>query len=95
MGRGRAIASSTDRDAQLTQAFRQVLCRTPHASDLALLQQMHAKQLALYQKDLKSAKALLAIGAAKFNADLDPAEHAAFTAVALALFNFDEALTRE
>jgi hypothetical protein len=51
--------------------------------------------LAIYQNDMEAATALLAVGATPRNEQLNPAEHAALTAVCLGLFNLDEALTRE
>jgi hypothetical protein len=56
---------------------------------------MLQKQRAHYAGRVDDAKKLLAEGAAPRDASLDPAEHAAWTSVALALFNLDEALTRE
>jgi hypothetical protein len=42
-----------------------------------------------------AARQLLDVGESDRDKTLDPAEHAALTAVCLGLFNLDEALTRE
>jgi hypothetical protein len=91
----RSLKSASNLDERLAYAFRQVLCRPPAEKDLALLRQAHAKQLAIYQADLAGAKSLLSVGEAKRDESLDAAEHAALTAVCVALLNVDEALTRE
>ena len=82
-------------EPQLVYAFRKVLCRTPTAKDLQRLSRAHQKQLEIYQSDETAALALLSIGQAKRNTDLQAPQHAAMTAVCLALLNLDEALTRE
>jgi hypothetical protein len=53
------------------------------------------KQLKFYQADAKAAAQVVAVGAAPREPKLPVADHAALTAVCLALFNLDEALTRE
>ena len=45
-------------------------------------------------KDITAAKALLAVGESKRDETLDAGEHAALSAVCLAILNLDEALTR-
>ncbi|MCP4461850.1 MAG: DUF1553 domain-containing protein, partial [Planctomycetaceae bacterium] len=82
-------------EPQLVYAFRKVLCRTPTTKDLQRLSRAHQKQLEIYQSDETAALALLSIGQAKRNTELQAPQHAAMTAVCLALLNLDEALTRE
>ena len=76
-------------------AFRCVLGRPSTPRDLTTLRRAYDKQLAIYQADLNAATALLAVGAAKRDESLNVAEHAALSAVCLAILNLDEALTRE
>ncbi|MEZ6089410.1 MAG: DUF1549 and DUF1553 domain-containing protein [Pirellulaceae bacterium] len=90
-----AIHAQSDLDAQLTMAFRRVVCRTPSGDDLQRLREMHANQLAIYQNDATAAGELLSVGASKRDESLVPAEHAALTAVCLGILNLDEALTRQ
>jgi hypothetical protein len=90
-----SIKSSGDVDARLTHAFRRVLSRPLTPRDLAALRRAYDKQLAIYKADPAAATAALAIGVARRDESLDAAEHAALSAVCLAIFNLDEALTRE
>jgi hypothetical protein len=62
---------------------------------MALLRRAHEKQAVIYNADLDAAKALLSVGTAPRDESLNASEHAALTAVCLAILNFDEALTRE
>ena len=80
---------------RLRFAFRRVLGRVPQEGELAQLQRAFEKQLAIYQQDSASAAQLIAVGAAPAAKEIPAEEHAAMTAVCLALFNLDEALTRE
>lgn len=89
------LQSTNDVSGRLTVAFRRVLCRPPTEKDLQFLQRAYDKQLALYQADGESAKALLSVGESKRNESLNAAEHAAMAAVCLAILNLDEAVTRE
>jgi hypothetical protein len=82
-------------DTRLVFVFRRVLGRRPTDYDQASLRRMHERQLALYRADAEAAQQLLDVGASDRDKTLDPAEHAALTAVCLGLFNLDEALTRE
>ena len=72
-----------------------VVCRTPSERDLTHLRQAYEKQLAIYQADEAAAAALLKVGETPRDESLDAAQHAALTAVCLAILNLDEALTRE
>jgi hypothetical protein len=90
-----SMKAAGDLDGRLTHAFRRVLGRKPTAYDLDALKRMHGRQLAIYGTDMDAAKQLLAVGESKRDKTLDPAGHAAMTSVCLAIFNLDEALTRE
>jgi hypothetical protein len=91
----RSMLAAGDVDGRLTHAFRHVLGRKPTAYDLDALKRMHARQVAIYGVDRDATKQLLAIGESPRDTALDPAGHAALTSVCLAIFNLDEALTRE
>ncbi len=90
-----AIRSSPDPDARLGVAFRRVLSRDPSPAETPILRRMLAEQAEAYRSDPGGAKALLEVGATRAGAGLVPAEHAAWTNLCLAIFNLDEALTRE
>ena len=90
-----SLKTPLDLEGKLSQAFSRVLCRQAQKSELAVLKKSYEKQLAIFRADDAGAKALLAMGESKRDESLNPAEHAAFTAVCLGLFNLDEAMTRE
>ncbi|NBX29118.1 DUF1549 domain-containing protein [bacterium] len=91
----KSMNAAGDLDSRLTHAFRRVLGRTPTPYDLDALKRMHARQLEIYGTDMDAAKQLLAVGESPRDGTLDTAGHAALTSVCLAIFNLDEALTRE
>jgi hypothetical protein len=90
-----SLKAASDPDGRLTHAFRRVLGRKPTDKELLTLRRAYEKQLTIYQADSAGAVALLGVGAAKRDESLDPAQHAALSAVCLAILNLDEALTRE
>jgi len=90
-----SMKASHDLDGRLTHAFRRVICRKPTDHDLKVLRRAYHKQAAIYKADVEGARAFLSVGAARRDESLDIAEHAALTAVCLAILNLDEALTRE
>ena len=91
----KSMQAAADLDGRLAHAFRRVLGRKPSGYDLETLKRMHARQLAIYAAYLGAANKLLAVGESPRDTSLDPAGHAALTSVCLAIFNLDEALTRE
>jgi len=82
-------------DARLTDAFRRVLSRSPGEREMATLRRMLARQRDHFASREAEAKKLVSVGAAPRDEKADVKEHAAWTNVCLALFNLDEALTRE
>ena len=89
------MKASNDLDDRLTHAFRLVMCRKPTDHDLEILRRAYDKQAAIYAKDDAGARALLGVGESRRDESLDAGEHAALSAVCLAILNLDEALTRE
>ena len=69
--------------------------RHPTPKDLALLRRALEKQRAIYLLDPKRAAEVVTIGNAPTHPELPAGDHAALTAVCLAILNLDEALTRE
>jgi Protein of unknown function (DUF1549)/Protein of unknown function (DUF1553)/Planctomycete cytochrome C len=90
-----AMENAPDPAARTTWAFRRVLGRAPKPEQLAILQRAYEKQLGIYQQDEKAAAAAVSIGSAPRAEKLNAAEHAAMSAVCLAIFNLDQSLTRE
>jgi hypothetical protein len=72
-----------------------VLCRKPTDPDLKVLRGAYDKQAAIFKANIENARAFASVGAARRDDSLDITEHAALSAVCLAIFNLDEALTRE
>jgi hypothetical protein len=91
----RTLQEGGDRTAQITWAFRRVLTRSPSSDELARLMAAWEKQHAYFTQQPEASAQFLTVGAAPAAAGLPPIEHAAMTAVCLALFNLDEALTRQ
>lgn len=90
----KVMATTNQVDDRLKLAFRIVLSRDPREAELAVLRQALAEQRAHFEKDPAGASKLVAVG--KAPASKQPAvELAAWSSVCLALFNLDEALTRQ
>ena len=91
----RSMKASGVLDEQLAFAFRRVAARRPTDSDLKALRRAYERQAEFYAVDAKAAKALLSVGTSPRDESLNLSEHAALTAVCLAILNLDEALSRE
>lgn len=89
------LTSATDADQQLTMAFRSVMGRSPSKSGLEILQRALQKQQIRYAADSESARQLLSVGESPRNESLPLDQHAAMSAVCLAILNLDEAVSRE
>jgi len=87
--------SPRENDARLTYAFRLATARTPNKTELQVLRETLQEQLAHYRKNPEAAKKLVQAGSYPRPDGLDPVEHAAWTAIANALLNLDETITRE
>ncbi len=81
-------------DEKLTFAFRTVLSRSPSDAERAVLRRVLDRQLAAFRGDGDEVKKLLAIGESPADESLDAAELAAWTMVATAILNTDEAVTK-
>lgn len=84
-----------DPAARLAEAFRRVCARKPSAGELQVLRRSLDRALATYRADPRAAEAYLKQGESPRDASLDPPEHAAYAAVCLAIYNLDEAMTKE
>ena len=91
----RSMQTTGDLDGRLSHAFRQVIGRPPGERDLAALRRAYEKQAAIYSADAAAATQFVSVGKAPRDESLDLTEHAALSAVCLAILNLDEALTRE
>jgi hypothetical protein len=84
-----------DPDARLVQAFRRVCARRPAPDELRILRRSFDRALTAYRARPAAALEFLRAGSSPRDTRLDPAEHAAYASTCLAIFNLDEALTRE
>jgi hypothetical protein len=84
-----------DHAARLTFACRCVLSRQPSLSEQAVLLELFRQSRERFLRDVEAAAAVSAIGQAPRQSSADPVDVAAWTAVASALLNLDEAITRE
>jgi hypothetical protein len=88
------LQATSSRDRRLEHAFRLVLARKPDATEKKILRASLAKQLARFTADPSAAQRFLTVGDIPRDPTLALAEHAAYTAVCLALLNLDETLTK-
>lgn len=87
-----AESPSTDLDTRITQAFRLALARTPSAKEAAVLKHLWEQQFEAAKADPKATTALTSdIPLPK---DLPPAEFSAHYALATAILNLDECITK-
>lgn len=82
-------------DEQLAHGFRLLLARSPKPAELAILQKAYTRNLERFQSHPEDAKAFLQVGALQPDPGLNPAETAALAAVASAILNSDEWITKE
>jgi len=82
-------------ESRLRLAYRRIVCREITAEESVVLLQGLERSRMEFTANTESAVALLAVGDSKRNESLNPAEHAAWTSLCLAILNLDETLTRE
>jgi hypothetical protein len=90
----RMMTEAKSTEERIVLAFRLATARKPGEREIAVLHRVFEAQFAEYRTDAKKAAKLLAIGEAKRNEKLDPAELAAWTIVASAILNLDETVTK-
>ncbi|MBI4601572.1 MAG: PSD1 domain-containing protein [Planctomycetes bacterium] len=79
---------------RIALAYRLVLARLPSEAEVRVLSGLLEAELAAYRADPQAALKLLSVGEAPRDERLDPAELAAWTMVASAILNLDEAVTK-
>jgi hypothetical protein len=79
----------------LNHVFERVLCRPATADESAILLAALERSRKQFSLDIESANSLLSVGQFLRDETLSAPEHAAWTALCLAVLNLDEALTRE
>ena len=88
------VRHGDDLDGRVVTAFRSLTSRMPSAGELAVLRRLYERQHAHFAAHLPEAAEYVATGEAPRNMQLDPADHAATTALVQALMNFDECVTK-
>jgi mono/diheme cytochrome c family protein len=83
-----------DPESRIVHAFRLCVARQPTDRERGVLLRLLKQQTTHFQADPKAAKALIAVGEAPQVPGLDPAELAAWTAIASVLLNLDETITK-
>jgi len=91
----RALSAGGAARERLDRIFVRVLARGASEAEAALFLELAEASRIAYGEDPTAARELLAVGEAPRDESLDPAEHAAWTELALAVLNLDEALTKE
>ena len=75
-------------------AFRLATSRRPDSDETDLLVGIYKQQLAYFRQDRIAAEKLLRVGESPRDANLDTAEHAAWTTIASMILNLDETVTK-
>jgi hypothetical protein len=82
-------------DDRIERLFQFVLARKPTAEEKSVLRAGAERLVEEFGSDPEAASQLLGTGEIARNPRLDPVEHAAYTCIATAVLNLDEALTKE
>ncbi len=92
----RLIREGGENDAdRITWGMRLTTCRLPLPEELTILEEELKAYRTEYQNAPEAARALIAVGESKPDADQPAAELAAYTALARLLLNLDETITSE
>src|SRR5688572_28564611 len=85
---------SQDTRKRIAHAFRLATARTPSNDETQVLLDVYHQELARFKKDTEATEKFLKVGGFKPDEDVDPAELAAWTAVASMILNLDETITK-
>jgi hypothetical protein len=85
----------SDPKRRITFAFRLVTARAPTSQELKILRDLAEAQTAEYKAQPKAADQILHVGESSADPKLNATELAAWTMVASAILNLDEAITKE
>ena len=80
---------------RIEEAFRHVLSRPPRPDEAEILLELLESYREEFGGDIDSAEEFLAAGESAWDAQADPRELAAYTAVASLVLNLDEAITKQ
>jgi hypothetical protein len=91
----RAMREAATTEDRIIRMFRLATGRTPSAAELRILADGYRAHRDEYRANSLAARKLLAVGESPPAGAIDPANLAAFTAVAAVILNLDEAITKE
>ncbi len=91
---GMTLATEQSTSARLEQLWRRVLSRSPNDDELQQLDGLLQRQRMRFADNLAAVDDLLATGVSPLDKRFDPQELAAWTVVAHAILNLDEAIMR-
>ncbi len=89
------LAGGGSDEERIDALVRRILARSAQVEESQILLAALARLREAYRADVPAAEKLLKVGQSPRGASLDPVEHAAWTALTGAVFNLDEALTKE
>jgi hypothetical protein len=89
------MESASDTEARITHAYLLAVARPPSSQELQVLQDTYQRMRQHFAQRPAEANALLAVGESPRNPEMDPIDHAAWTAVAQVILNLDETMTKE
>ncbi len=88
------IEGGDDNVPRIKFAFRSVTARVPTDDEVAVLEEVLVAASYQYEQDAEAAKKLVSLGESPRDESIGVSDHAAWTIVASAILNLDEALTR-
>jgi hypothetical protein len=94
LGRARELKKPEEDAGRLAYGFRLCTSRAPTEQEMQVLRALLDDQRSHFKADVGAAKKLLAVGDAKVDEALDPAEAAAWASVGNALLNLDATIHR-
>ena len=89
------LEAGRDPGARVRHAFRLITARKPGAKEVQALRDLAERETGEYRKNPEMAGKLLGVGESAADARIDKPELAAWTLVASAIMNLDEAVTKE
>jgi hypothetical protein len=89
-----ALTSRKVPEERITQLFLASVSRSPRAAELEAMKELLHMQMKHFENSPKDALKLSSVGEWPTNKNLNPLELAAYTIVATALLNYDEALVK-
>jgi hypothetical protein len=90
----KVLQTPGDDDEKLAALWRVVLCRRAEADERAMLADLLRREQARFAENKEDAQKLLAVGVAGDRQSSDPITLAAWTVIAQAVLNLDEAVTK-